>query len=87
MLNLNGFSLEIVQADEKVGSCKCGTVLYWSVNNLDKALDHFEELGAKLYRGPMAIENGLFYVSNRRPVWQLNWLAWGDHVASGLNGL
>ncbi|MEZ8051438.1 VOC family protein, partial [Vibrio sp. 1F169] len=35
-------------------------VLYWSVNNLDKALDHFEELGAKLYRGPMAIENRLF---------------------------
>ncbi|TVU78836.1 glyoxalase/bleomycin resistance/dioxygenase family protein [Vibrio tasmaniensis] len=60
VLNLNGFSLEIVQADEKVGSGKCGTVLYWSVNNLDKALDHFEELGAKLYRGSMAIENGLF---------------------------
>ncbi len=59
VLDLNGFSIEIVQADEKVGSGKNGTVLYWSVNNLSKSLAYFEALGAKLYRGPMEIENGL----------------------------
>ncbi|MCF9354694.1 glyoxalase/bleomycin resistance/dioxygenase family protein [Vibrio parahaemolyticus] len=42
-LDLNGFSLEIVKADKKVGA----------------ALAHFEELGACLYRGPMEIEDGL----------------------------
>ncbi|HDY7695146.1 TPA: glyoxalase/bleomycin resistance/dioxygenase family protein, partial [Vibrio vulnificus] len=59
VLDINGFSIEIVQADEKVGSGKNGTVLYWSVNNLSKSLAYFEALGAKLYRGPMDIENGL----------------------------
>ncbi|MBF9000647.1 VOC family protein [Vibrio nitrifigilis] len=58
-LDLDGFSLEIVQADEKVGAGKYGTVLYWSVLELDATLKHFESLGAKLYRGPMDIENGL----------------------------
>lgn len=60
VLSVNGFSLEVVQADEKVGSGKSGTVLYWSVEDLAIALDHFEGLGAKLFRGPMDIENGLF---------------------------
>ncbi|EGQ8523029.1 VOC family protein [Vibrio parahaemolyticus] len=60
VLNLNGFSLEIVQADEKVGSGKNGTVIYWSVDSLSAALAHFEALGAYLYRGPMEIESGLF---------------------------
>ncbi len=59
VLDLNGFSLEIVQADEKVDSGKKGTVVYWSVANLVEALAHFEALGARLYRGPMEIENGL----------------------------
>jgi predicted enzyme related to lactoylglutathione lyase len=59
VLDLNGFSLEIVQADEKVCSGKSGTVLYWSVASLPVALAHFEALGAHLYRGPMDIENGL----------------------------
>ncbi|WP_038863193.1 hypothetical protein, partial [Vibrio campbellii] len=55
----NGFSLEIVQADKKVGAGKSGTVVYWSVDNLRVALSHFEELGACLYRGQMEIEDGL----------------------------
>ncbi|WP_394142508.1 glyoxalase/bleomycin resistance/dioxygenase family protein [Vibrio chagasii] len=59
ILDLNGFSLEIVQADEKVCSGKRGTVLYWSVASLPAALAHFETLGAHLYRGPIDIENGL----------------------------
>ncbi|ADZ93086.1 glyoxalase/bleomycin resistance/dioxygenase family protein [Marinomonas mediterranea] len=59
VLDLSGFSLEIVQADEKVGAGKNGTVIYWLVDNLSASLEHFEQLGAHLYRGPIAIENGL----------------------------
>lgn len=59
VLSVNGFSLEVVQADGKVGAGKSGTVLYWSVENLTRALAHFEALGAKLFRGPMEIEDGL----------------------------
>ncbi|WP_191118336.1 VOC family protein [Vibrio campbellii] len=58
-LDINGFSLELVQVDKKVGAGKSGTVVYWSVDNLCVALAHFEELGAYLYRGPMEIEDGL----------------------------
>jgi predicted enzyme related to lactoylglutathione lyase len=59
VLRANGFSLEIVQADEKVSSGKNGTVVYWAVSNLEESLAHFQSLGAKLYRGPITIENGL----------------------------
>lgn len=59
LLDINGFSLEIVQADSKVGAGAFGTVLYWSVESLEESLAHFESLGAKLYRGPMKIEGGL----------------------------
>ncbi|OOE63740.1 VOC family protein [Salinivibrio kushneri] len=59
VLDLNGFQLEIVQADEKVRNGKCGTVLYWLVDDLLSALEHFKTIGAELYRGPMAIEHGL----------------------------
>lgn len=59
VLNLGGFSLEIVQADEKVGNGKMGTVLYWRVSSLNEAIAHFTSLGATVYRGPMCIENGL----------------------------
>ena len=40
--------IEIVKADEKVSAGPSGTVVYWQVENL----------AAKLYRGPMNIENG-----------------------------
>ncbi len=56
---MDGFFLEVVQEDDKVGAGNQGTVLYWSVPSLTAAIKHFEELGAKLYRGPMFIENGL----------------------------
>jgi predicted enzyme related to lactoylglutathione lyase len=59
VLDLNGFSIEIVQSDDKVSEGKKGTVLYWSVRDLSVALSRFEALGASLYRGPMEIENGL----------------------------
>lgn len=59
ILDINGFLLEIVQADEKVSAGKSGTVLYWSVSSLVAAIEHFEQLEAKLYRGPMKIEAGM----------------------------
>ena len=59
LLDISGFMIEIVKADAKVGSGKAGSVLYWPVSSVNDALEHFESLGAKLYRGPMAIEEGL----------------------------
>jgi len=59
ILNVNGFSIEVVLADDKVGAGKYGTVIYWLVESLNDSLEHFYGLGAKLYRGPMNIENGL----------------------------
>ncbi|PHM65418.1 Var1 [Xenorhabdus stockiae] len=59
ILKIRNFILEIVQADEKVYAGKNGTVLYWSVPCLKSAIHNFEEIGAKLYRGPMKIENNL----------------------------
>lgn len=58
-LRIHGFTIEIVRSDAKVPSGKAGTVLYWEVEDLLEAIDHFEILGAAIYRGPMAIENGL----------------------------
>ncbi len=59
VLEIDGFSIDIVQADEKVSSGQQGTVLYWSVPCLKIAIQHFQTLGAQLYRGPMEIDNGL----------------------------
>lgn len=59
LLDISGFMIEIVKADAKVGSGKAGSVLYWAVSSVNDALEHFESLGAKLYRGPIAIEEGL----------------------------
>jgi len=59
ILDVNGFSLEIVQSDSKASSGKQGTVLYWSVESLPEAINYFKSLGATIYRGPMDIENNL----------------------------
>jgi predicted enzyme related to lactoylglutathione lyase len=59
VLNINGFSIELVPADDKVGTGKYGTVMYWLVDSLNESQECFYALGAKLYRGPMNIENGL----------------------------
>ena len=58
MLDVDGFLIEIVEADDKVSSGKCGSVLYWSVANLNRVLSRFVSFGGKLYRGPMQIEDG-----------------------------
>ena len=43
----------------KVSSGRCGTVLYWQVADLDAAANELIDLGARLYRGPMLVEDGL----------------------------
>ncbi|MBD9494528.1 glyoxalase/bleomycin resistance/dioxygenase family protein [Ensifer sp. ENS01] len=75
-LRIGTIDLEIVQADEKVASGAAGSVVYWAVANLDRALAHFEALGAVLYRGPMAIQEGLWMCQVRDP--------WGNCI--GLRG-
>ena len=55
-LSLFGVLLEIVPADEKVGSGAFGSVVYWNVESFEAALGHLQLLGAMLYRGPMQIE-------------------------------
>ena len=59
VLDIDGFQLEMVSSDSKVAAGAFGTVLYWSVEELSSAMQHFENLGVNFYRGPMAIENGL----------------------------
>ena len=58
LLHVNDFSVEIVKADDKVATGKCGSVLYWSISNYDSTITKLIGIGAKLHRGPMAIENG-----------------------------
>lgn len=57
-LDIGGIQLEIVPSDEKVSSGACGSVVYWQVSDFGIALLHMQNIGAKLYRGPMEIENG-----------------------------
>ncbi|HEM7578142.1 TPA: glyoxalase/bleomycin resistance/dioxygenase family protein [Serratia marcescens] len=60
LLHVGDFTIEVVQADSKVGTGKKGTVLYWQVDDFHLALIHFQKEGATLYRGPMAIDNGFY---------------------------
>ena len=57
-LFIAGVMLEIVPADAKVASGAAGSVVYWWVENFDAALEHFQSIGGKLYRGPLDIEEG-----------------------------
>ncbi len=57
LLKIGEFALEVVQADSKVTSGRAGTVLYWQVDNLTATINRLTQLGAKLYRGPIEIEN------------------------------
>ncbi|MFO1414831.1 MAG: glyoxalase/bleomycin resistance/dioxygenase family protein [Burkholderiales bacterium] len=75
-LALGGVRLEFVPADAKVPSGPAGTVVYWTVAHFDIALAHFEAVGATLYRGPLAIEDGQAMCQVRDP--------WGNCI--GLRG-
>ena len=55
-LEVNGVSIEIVSADEKVASGAAGSIVYWQVEDFDAALQHMQSIGATLYRGPLKIE-------------------------------
>lgn len=57
-LQLGELRIEFVPSDEKVGAGPAGTVVYWEVEDFQAALRGLRGLGASLYRGPMAIENG-----------------------------
>lgn len=53
-----GVQLEFVPADAKVASGKAGSVVYWPVEDFDAVRARAESLGAVIYRGPMAIDDG-----------------------------
>ena len=75
-LDLNGVSIEIVPADEKVASGAAGSVVYWRVDDFDLTLRHMQSIGATLYRGPADIEDGKRMCQVRDP--------WGNCI--GLRG-
>ena len=50
--------LELVLADHKVSSGPSGSVIYWQFPQFEEAFQRFQAAGAKLYRGPMSIEEG-----------------------------
>lgn len=56
-LRINNVNIETVNADKKVGTGAFGSVVYWKVLDFEKTKQHFESIGAVLYRGPMKIEN------------------------------
>ena len=68
--------IELVQADSKVASGACGSVVYWAVPHFESALRRFLDLGADLYRGTIDIEDGQIMCQVRDP--------WGNCV--GLRG-
>lgn len=75
-LQVGSVCLEIVPADGQVESGPFGSVVYWAVDDFNEALAHIEKLGAVLYRGPLAIQDGLAMCQVRDP--------WGNCI--GLRG-
>ena len=76
VLIIGAVRLEIVPADEKVGSGPSGSVVYWQVPAFAEALEHMLNVGATLYRGPMDIEHGFRMCQVQDP--------WGNCI--GLRG-
>jgi predicted enzyme related to lactoylglutathione lyase len=81
-VDVDGVRLEIVPADQKVGSGAAGTVVYWSVPDLDGRVAYLRSIGAELHRGPMAIEDGLFMCQLKDPFGNLIGLR-GPRVRGG----
>jgi predicted enzyme related to lactoylglutathione lyase len=75
-LSVDGVQLEFVPADEKVQSGACGSVVYWNVPDFEAVLARLRDMDAKLYRGPMVIEEGLCMCQVQDP--------WGNCI--GLRG-
>lgn len=57
-LCLGSVNLKLVLSDDKVSSGASGSVVYWQLPDFEVSLKHFLSIGARLYRGPMPIENG-----------------------------
>lgn len=51
--DLGALRLEIVRADDKNPVSTGGTIVYWQVANLQRAIEHALACGARLYRGPL----------------------------------
>jgi predicted enzyme related to lactoylglutathione lyase len=67
LLEYQGIAIEIVPADEKVVAGPAGCVVYWAVENFDASLQYFLSIGARLYRGPIDIENDMAMCQVRDP--------------------
>lgn len=78
-LEMGGVVLEIVNADDKVASGAAGTVVYWAVDDLDAEVLRLGQLGASLYRGPLALEDGDHICQVRDP--------WGNCIGLRQRGL
>ncbi len=55
-LRAGDVELECVPADERVAAGAAGTVVYWAVAAFEPELQCLLAIGARLYRGPMAID-------------------------------
>jgi len=75
-IDVDGFMVEIVAADDKVAAGAAGSVVYWTTADFDATLAHLLACGATLYRGPGEIERGQRMCQVRDP--------WGNCI--GLRG-
>jgi len=66
-LEYQGVPIEIVQADEKVGSGAAGSVVYWTASDFDERLEYLLSIGATLFRGPMNSAQGTRICQVRDP--------------------
>lgn len=66
-LQIGELRIEFVPSDAKVSSGPAGTVVYWEVEDFERSLRELQAIGARLYRGPMAIENGQFMCQVQDP--------------------
>lgn len=76
-LQIGQTQLELVPADDKVGSGAAGSVVYWWTDDFEKSVTHLEGLGGELYRGPLRIDDNLIMCQVRDP--------WGNCI--GLRGV
>ena len=51
--------IEVVSADDQVGSGAAGSVVYWQTDDFQNRVEFLLNLGAILYRGPMEVEDGM----------------------------
>ncbi|KAF3887974.1 MULTISPECIES: VOC family protein [Nostocales] len=57
LINVIDVEMFFHQADEKMRPGNAGQIAYWSVDSFYQAMELAQKHGAKLYRGPLTIEN------------------------------